>query len=286
MPDLDEQEVRSYLLGNLSPKRAAELQALLQDDSDLRELLLAVEAELFDQYAAGGLSREEEQKFETHLLNAADGQQKLRFARLFRQYTNMPEPVASPASPCVPAHHTPIPESSRLFTAFNRNPAFTVIMIVIAGLLVTLIGWLIVMKLPAQQSAAKSSASETPVVRLAPGSMTRSGDGIRHLHTPAQNVDLKLELELPKSDFKKYRTQLFRENEALESQEELKTQPFNTHYVVPVTVTGEILKPGDYQMKLSGVLESGKPEFIDSYSFRVTSDQSSDSERERGRLVR
>jgi hypothetical protein len=152
---------------------------------------------------------------------------------------------------------------------------------VMAGLLITLIGWLIVSRLPTQPSVAKSSAAETLVVRLAGGSTTRSGEGIRHLHTPAQNVDVKLELELPKSDFKKYRTQLFRENEALESQEELKTRPFNTHYVVPVTVTGEILRPGDYQMKLSGVLESGKPEFIDSYSFRVTNDQSSDSERSR-----
>ena len=33
--------------------------------------------------------------------------------------------------------------------------------------------------------------------------------------------------------------------------------------------TGEMLSPGDYQVKLSGVLDSGADEFIDNYSFRV-----------------
>jgi hypothetical protein len=40
--------------------------------------------------------------------------------------------------------------------------------------------------------------------------------------------------------------------------------------IVPLTITGERLSPGDYQVKLSGVSESGQDEFIDNYSFRVT----------------
>jgi len=93
-------------------------------------------------------------------------------------------------------------------------------------------------------------------------------------------------LQLAKSDFQQYRTQLFRENQALESQEELKSEKRNAHYVVPVTVTGEILTPGDYQLKLSGVGDSGNAAFIDSYSFRVTPDQAGDSEPGRDRLAR
>jgi len=55
---------------------------------------------------------------------------------------------------------------------------------------------------------------------------------------------------------------------------------------VPVTVTGEILTPGDYQLKLSGVADSGKAAFIDSYSFRIIPEQSNDSEIQRDRLAR
>ena len=45
MANVDEQELRSYLLGSLAPERQAELQQLLRGDADLREELLAVEAE-------------------------------------------------------------------------------------------------------------------------------------------------------------------------------------------------------------------------------------------------
>ena len=40
-------------------------------------------------------------------------------------------------------------------------------------------------------------------------------------------------------------------------------------YIVPLTITGEMLSPGDYEVKLSGVSESGANEFIEKYSFRV-----------------
>src|SRR6185437_15555764 len=105
---------------------------------------------------------------------------------------------------------------------------------------------------------------------------------IQHLAAPAKNVRVKIELELAKSDFKKYKTQLFRENEALASQEELTSQPRNAHYIVPVTLTGEILTPGDYQLTLSGVGDSGSAAFIESYSFRVTPDRSTDFDPESG----
>ena len=114
----------------------------------------------------------------------------------------------------------------------------------------------------------------------------RSDGRIQHLPAPAKNVRVKIELQLAKSDYQQYRTQLFRENEALESQEALKSEPRNAHYVVPVTLKEGVLTPGDYQFKLSGVGDSGKAAFIDSYSFRVTPDQAGDSEPGRDRLAR
>jgi len=109
---------------------------------------------------------------------------------------------------------------------------------------------------------------------------------MQHLRAPAKNVRVKIELELAKSDYQKYKTQLFRENQALESQDELKSEPKNAHYIVPLTVGGEILTPGDYQLRLSGVADSGKAAFIDSYAFRITPDQATDSERDRDRFAR
>jgi hypothetical protein len=51
--------------------------------------------------------------------------------------------------------------------------------------------------------------------------------------------------------------------------DELRLEAKGEQSIVPFTITGEMLSPGDYQVKLSGVLDSGADEFIDNYSFRV-----------------
>jgi len=281
MRNIDEQELRSYLLGSLLPERQAELDQMLRADADLHEELLAIEADLFDEYAAGMLPPDESELFASRVLTGDGAGHKLQFAETFGRYVSNHEFYEMP----VPAPELPlIPTSAPLFATFYRNPAFAVLLIVIAGLLVTLLGWSFLTKTPANNLARQSSPA-TVEFALTPGS-TRSDGTIKNLPAPAKNVRVKIELELAKSDYRKYKTQLFRENEALQSQEELTSEPRNAHYVVPVTVTGEILTPGDYQLKLSGVADSGKAAFIDSYSFRIIPEQSNDSEIQRDRLAR
>jgi hypothetical protein len=106
------------------------------------------------------------------------------------------------------------------------------------------------------------------VVTLAPGSI-RSGGETNRMKVPPKGVSVKFELELGNSAFKNYKSQLFRESESLEIRDDLKMESKGEQHVVPLTITGEILSPGDYQVKLSGVLDSGVDEFIDNYSFRV-----------------
>jgi hypothetical protein len=285
MRNVDEQELRSYLLGQLAPERQTEVHALLHEDADLREELLAVEAELFDQYVGGFLVDGENELFESNVLTSNGAVDKLRFAENFDRFRQTHESDDVQRLHRAPALNVAsVPQSAPLFATFNRNPAFAVLLIVVAGLLVTLLGWLFLKKSPANNLARQSSPAVVEFA-LAPGSM-RSDGRLQHLPAPAKNVRVKLELELAKSDYNRYQTQLFRENEALESQDELTSQPRNTHYVVPVTVTGEMLTPGDYQLKLSGVADSGKPAFIDSYSFRITPEQSGNTDPERGNLAR
>jgi hypothetical protein len=291
MRNIDEQELRSYLLGRLAPERQTVLHALLREDADLHEELLAVEAELFDQYVGGLLGDGESELFESHVLTGSGAVDKLRFAESFGRFRHSREfDEASQLDEVSLLHRAPapdiasVPKSAPLFATFNRNPAFAVLLIVVAGLLVTLLGWLFLTKTPTNNLARQSSPAMVEFA-LAPGSM-RSDGRMQHLPEPAKNVRVKLELELAQSDYKKYQTQLFRENQALESQDELTSQPRNAHYVVPLTVMGAILTPGDYQLKLSGVGDSGQAAFIDSYSFRVTPEESNNTEPERNNLAR
>ena len=267
MPKIDEQEARDYLLGKLSPERQAELHALSKTHTDVNEELLALEEELYDQYRDGTLPAHEKQYFETHFLSSASGKQKLHFAEIFGQCRDFHLAETSAVRRAPAPLYPPLPPSSPLFATFIRNPAFAVLMIVIAGLMFALMGWLYVIKSSGRYVPAPASA-ETEL-NLTPGSV-KSGGTITHLRAPATGERVKILLELPKSDFKKYKTQLVRENKVLESQEELQTESRNAHYVIPLTFTGATLIPGDYQLKLSGVPDSGQPTYIDSYAFRVT----------------
>jgi len=100
------------------------------------------------------------------------------------------------------------------------------------------------------------------VVTLAPAAAPR-------VNVPPKGYDLKLELELANPSFRNYKSELFRENKSVQTRGELRMEPKGKQYIVPVTITGEVLSPGDYELKLSGVSESGANEFIERYSFRV-----------------
>lgn len=89
---------------------------------------------------------------------------------------------------------------------------------------------------------------------------------------PPEGVDVKLELEIANNTFQNYRSELFRESQSLGKQEELRMQARGDQQFVPVTLAGDLLSPGDYQVRLSGVLDSGQDEFIDNYSFRVVTE--------------
>lgn len=275
MSNVSEQEMRIYLLGGLPPERQTELAALINDDAELQEELLALQEELYDQYLAGTLTVDEQKHFKTHFLSTDSGRQKLHFARLLQNYRY----DSTFAVQRVPAPVTPVRSGWPMFAMFHQNPAYVVSMFIVGGLLATLVFW--VMRVPDTQFATQS----LPPLVLTAGS-TRSGGGITQMRAPAKSDRVNLELEIAKSDYKKYQTQLFRENQAVESQEELQTTPRNHHYVVHVTFTGDVLTPGDYQLKLSGVPDSGQPTFIDSYAFRVTADPPPDSDVDREQQAR
>ena len=99
--------------------------------------------------------------------------------------------------------------------------------------------------------------------------MRSEGVVTQRVKVPPKGTDVKLELQLTNTSFHTYKSQLFRENESLQTTDALKMEAKGDQHIVPITIAGEILSPGDYQVKLSGVLDTGQDEFIDNYSFRV-----------------
>jgi hypothetical protein len=259
-------------LGTLDSERKTELEERILSVPDVYEELVIVEDELTNQYLTGGLNELERQQFEANFLITAERQTNLRFAQLLARYVKShPFPIAEEDFTAAAITHVePTAPAKKPFT-FSLLPtggrpliAFSVAGVTLLG--IVLLGW-IVGRRPITRTVQKN-AEPVVVVTLAPGSFMSEGVTAPLVNVPPKGYNLKLELELANPRFRNYKWELFRENKSVQTSGELRSEVKGQQFVVPLTISGEIL-PGDYQVKLSGVSESGTDEFIHNYSFRV-----------------
>ena len=273
-PNIDKQEMRDYLLGNLEAERRVALEESILCDPEIYEELLASEEELIDEYITNKLSPSERQQFETDFLITAERQNNLRFGRLLRRYLDS-QPIFVPRDemPVTTGRQDEIDAPATKFFSFAagsyaRGATLAVSMAVVASLVVLIVFCWRANRKPEPPTA---QANSSPPVRLTltPGSM-RSEDAVTpRVSVPPKGVNVRLDLQVSNPNFHNYKSELFRESKSLQTADELKAEPQGEQHVVPWTITGDVLSPGDYQVKLSGVVDSGPDEFIDNYSFRV-----------------
>ncbi len=261
--------MRAYLLGTLDPALKTELEDRMLYAPEIYEELLMFEEELIDQYVDGGLSKLERQQFETYFLITAERQNNLRFGQLLKHYLNsysVQDPAAAATSHV--EKDAPAPKPFMFSPALvSSRPLMTFCITGVVLLGIALVGWLTVRRTPARSS--RQNAEQVVVVTLAPGSITTAGANPKQVNVPPKGYNLKLELELKNASFHNYKFELFRENKSVQTSAALPIEAKGQQYVIPLTITGEVLSPGEYQVKLSGVLESGADEFIQNYSFRL-----------------
>jgi hypothetical protein len=274
-PNTNKQEMRTYLLGNLEADRRAALEESILYDRGFYEELLVVEEELIDQYLVNELSPSERKQFETHFLNTAERQKNLRFGRLLRRYLNSQPVFVPPENMPVAVRQTETPAPAKKFLSFpagpfGRSASLGVSAAVVASIaIIVMVGWLSTRK--PGQGTVKEDSSRLVTVPLMPGSQRSEGGTTQRVPVPPKGFKVRLELQVSNSNFHNYKSELFREKASLQTADELKAETNREQrQIVPWTIAGEVLSPGDYQVRLSGVLDSGHDEFIDNYSFRVT----------------
>ncbi|HET6975096.1 MAG TPA: hypothetical protein VFI24_02150 [Pyrinomonadaceae bacterium] len=259
-PDIEREEMRSYLLGTVDGDRRTQVEERILFEPSVYEELLVVEEELIDQYVAGDLSASEKQQFETHFLITAERQKNLRFGKLLRKYAEAhPEPTRRTFA--IPV------ELPQLQTSFlgtpQRKSAFVLVWAAFLGIIITIVGVTGGFNI---RREATNVSQQIPRVVI---TLTPEGVASQRVNVPPKGSEVKLELELANPKFRNYKSELFRENQSLQVSDALRIEAKGDQSVIPFTITSEMLSPGDYQVKLSGVLESGADEFIDNYSFRV-----------------
>ncbi|HEU4509068.1 MAG TPA: hypothetical protein VFR78_12555 [Pyrinomonadaceae bacterium] len=260
--------MRAYLLGTLDPDQRTQFEERLQREEGLFEELLAEEAELTDEFNAGHLSELDQRQFNKVLASTAEGRDNVGFSALLKRYADSLDPViqSEPAPrPVVQPRETAPARDPFSFLPLMRRHAYASAAVAVAGAAILALCWL-TMYAPKQGEPRVIEATLTPGV-------TRSTGTTNRVTVPPEGpFKVKLKLELTNASFNNYKSQLFRESKSLLTRDNLKMESSGAQQVVPVEIGGEILIPGDYQLKLSGVLDSGADEFIDNYSFRIATE--------------
>lgn len=270
-PNIDKHEMRSYLLGTLDSDLRTQWDERILCEPEMYEELLVVEQELIDQYLAGDLSKLEQRQFETYFLTTAERQKNLRFGRLLQRYMTAHPVLATSENSQLSFRQAEIAPAPKSFPfslpAFSRRPALAfAIVILVFGVVV--FAWF--------ASRRSSDGLITNIVNvpevavsLTPGTVRSEGATMTRVKVPPKGYNIKLELQLTNNNYRTYKSELLRDNESLQTTGYLSVEAKGYQHIVPLRVSGDMLSPGDYQVRLSGVSDSGADEFIDNYSFRV-----------------
>jgi hypothetical protein len=131
-----EQNIRQYLLGELSEKEQVEIEDRAFEDQSVLEQILAVEQDLIDDYVSGDIPEENLHRFQNHFLASAERKKKVTFAKTLATVVNEnPAPVIDVAA---------APSWQAKLTAFFTRPVIAY-SFAAASLVLFIVGsWLVV----------------------------------------------------------------------------------------------------------------------------------------------
>jgi len=263
-------KMRQYLLGKLPPERLTPLEERLLSNGDFYEQLLMTEDDLVDDYLADRLSGPERERFEAHFMISPERRQKVRFGKALRRYILAEGVRASP--PELSQGSSAAGKRSRskpgfVFWPFKLRPVLALSFIVTVCLVLFAVSWK-VFRGPSFRSTVEKQSQKPTIIALVSGS-TRS-EGVTPRVSVPQGVDsVQLQLELKRKDYQTYRAELLGDTSVLATSEPMKPEGNGSRSVVYLALPAHVLKPGDYQVRLSGISDNGDVEVVDRYPFRV-----------------
>ena len=230
---------------------------LLAEDALFRELSIA-EDELVDEYLSGKLSDAEMKSFEDHFLIAPERRQKLRFARSFRTYVKSHADAEATAS----APHGPENSVRRFFSLRSPSLAYSIAAMVLVAIAVS---WFVLKNVrnPA------GDPGNVFVVTLTPG-LTRDSQSDNKITIPPNTDSVRLQLLLSEDSYRDFEIELQDSaGQTLTNKQNLPSQTATGRTTVTVDIPSNLLRPGDYRVKLSGLATQNEKTNLASYSFTV-----------------
>jgi len=249
----DSDEVRQYLLGNLSESARERLDRRVLDETGVNDEVQAKEDELIDQYLAGKLNADERKRFESFFLLPKERQTKLRFGRTLRKYLN--------SLPSVKADQE---TGKSRFSWLKPQP------VLIASLLVICLSVLGALWWVNHRRVTTGLNGQSLAITLDPGSSRANDRRTQRIEVPAAYGSVEVQLEMGSNEYRLYEVEFLRERQLLNTYKSLQVQNKNGRLVLVLVIPAQLLEPGDYTFSVSGTTNSGQIEYKDQYQLRVT----------------
>jgi len=247
-------ELRRYLLGNLSESARERLDRRVLNEAEINEEIQATEDALIDQYLGGKLNSEERKQFESYFLLPKERQQKLHFGRTLLRYL---ESLSSNKT------IQDVNKSSLVRFRLGPRP------VLVASLVVVCLAVLSALWLINQRRIKTGSNGQTLAITLGPGS-SRANDGrVQRIGVPASYGTVEVQLEMGSNEYPRYEVEFLKERQSINTYKSLEAQNKNGRLVLVLVIPAQLLEPGDYTFKLSGATNSGQIEYQDEYQLRV-----------------
>ena len=149
---LSEQNIRQYLLGELSEPEQVEIEDRAFEDQKVLEQIVAVEQDLIDDYVSGDFPEAQRHGFQTHFLASAERRKKFAFAKALATVVNE-KPVPAFAVPTTPSWRTKV-------EAFFTRPVIAYAFVAASLLLFVVGSWLVIDRLRLRSELAQLQAAQ------------------------------------------------------------------------------------------------------------------------------
>lgn len=295
----NDNELRQYLLGDLTEEARRLVEQRLMTEPDFLEELLAGEEELIDEYVGDELSGGEQEKFEQHFLCTAERQRQLSFARALRRYVSesadskteavaeqvetphaatppsspAPTPAAAPeATPATTPTPTPkLTLAERVRALFGGGGFAPGAAVAFAAFAVVAVAFLTVPQLRALIFPDHTSPKTFATITLPAGAGTRGAEAATtKVSLPLKADALRIVLTLPEGVPASARYSVELENGRREVERlEASAQDAST---VAVVIPAERLARGQYALRLYATAPDGTEQRVPGGSYLFTAE--------------
>lgn len=269
---ITDKTLRAFLLGRLDDKERERIEDLFLTDDQTRESVLTAEQDLIEDYLEDSLSKADKARFVSLYARTDEQRRKLRITKSIKDwaFTEVGVPQTVPATVSI---------WGRLRRRLELKPVSVVpiaVMVVIA--IVFAIVWLnsrreqrehlAVEQELAQLNSPASLREVSPQMLLELRPVAgRSFERQNELTLSADNRLVELRLPWIKERYSTYRAELRGSGKSfmipnLQAED-------NGEYLIRLRLRSQMLRPGDYQIHLSGIANDGNTDLTEQYNFTV-----------------